>query len=143
VALGDCLRKAVNAAHDALSEAIAQALAALESNDVWKKLDSADQASILQAVGLVEPAKPSVSSDEALASYLEARPLAAMRTEIDAVPGRLQQAIERAAKRLEPQVQAIALDRVTLHTRDDVAAWIQRAQATLLEAIQHGPILVK
>ena len=143
VALGECLRSAVNTAHDALAQAAQQALTTLEANDVWKKLPAGDREAILPSVGLVVPAKPGVSSDEALVSYLESRPLVAARTEVDAVPGRLQQAIEQAAKRLEPQVQTVALERTTLRNEADVQAWLDRTKAKLLQAVQQGPVLVK
>lgn len=143
IALGECLRAAVNANHKALDTATQQALTTLETNEVWKKLPANDRAAILPTVGLLAPAKPGISSDEVLASHLENHPLSAARTEIDAVAGRLQQAIERAAQRLEPQVQAVALERTTLRTEADVQVWLDRTEKQLLQAIQHGPVLVK
>src|SRR5690606_26919335 len=112
-------------------------------SDLWKKLKSGDQESILRSVGLVAPGKPDVSSDSALVSHLNAHPLSATRTEIDAVPGRLQQVIEQAAKLLEPKVQPVSLERATLRSAEEVEAWLERTKAQLLEAVQHGPILVK
>lgn len=78
-----------------------------------------------------------------MVSHLESRPLVATRTEIDAVPGRLQQAIEKAAKRLEPQVQTLALERTTLRNQADVQAWFDRTKKMLIQAVQHGPVLMK
>lgn len=143
VALGDCLRTAVNVAHEQLLQTTEEALAALNANEVWQKLSDADRATILTSVGLVVPGKPVISSDEALATYLEARPLSAAKTEIDAVPGRLQQAIERAAQLLEPQVQSVPLERATLRSEADVTAWLNRTKQKLLQAVQKGPVLVK
>jgi hypothetical protein len=142
ISLGDCLRSEVNSAHAALKQATEQALSSLEASDVWKRLPAEDQGSILPAVGLVTPARPAVSSDEALVTYLEGRPLSAARTEIDAVPGRLQHAIEQAAKRLEPEVQTVSLERTTLRTESDVQAWLDRTKAQLLQAVRQGPVLV-
>lgn len=141
--LGDCLRTAVKEAHEALSTACESALSTLAGSDLWKKLKNGDQESILRSVGLVAPGKPDVSSDSALLSHLNAHPLSAARTEIDAVPGRLQQAIEQAAKLLEPKVQPVSLERATLRSAPEVEAWLERTRAQLLEAVQHGPILVK
>lgn len=143
IALGACLRSEVNAANEALKQATEQALSSLGDSDVWKKLAADDRASILSAVGLVLPAKPDVTSDETLATHLERRPLSAARTEIDAVAGRLQQAIEQAARRLEPQVQTVALERTTLRTEADVQAWLDRTKEKLIQAVQQGPVLVK
>jgi hypothetical protein len=143
VAVAGCLRDAVNKAHEALEGAGRQALASLGENEVWKKLPAPDQTAILESVGLGLPAKPANATDEALLQHLDTRPLAVVRTEVDAIPGRLQQAIEQAAKRLEPKVQTIALERVTLRTEADVNAWLARAKTKLIEAVRNGPVLVK
>jgi hypothetical protein len=143
VAVAQCVRDAVNQACEAHAQACGSALTALAENEVWKKLSPADQAAIQQSVGLVRPTKPNISSDEALVAYVDAHPLATLQTEIDAVAGRLQLAIERAAQKLEPQVQAVALERVTLRTEDDVNAWLERTKVRLTEAVRRGPVLVK
>ena len=143
VSLAQCLRQAVNKAHNELEGKYQQALASLDASDVWKSLPQSDQTAILQSVGLVAPAKPQVSTDEALLAHLEARPLRSVRTEIDAIPGRLQQAIEQAARRLEPQVQTVALERATLRTEQEVNAWIERTKTKLIQAVKNGPILLK
>jgi hypothetical protein len=143
VALAQCLREAVNQASEAQIQASEGALKSLAENDVWKKLPAADQAAIQQAVGLVRPTKPEISSDEALAFLVESRPLLTQQTEIDAVAGRLQMAIERAAQKLEPKVQPVAVERVTLRTEDDVNSWLERTKVRLVEAVRRGPVLVK
>jgi hypothetical protein len=143
VAVAQCLREAVNKAHDALTQACRQALAMLAENEVWTKVPPDDRAAIRQSVGLVAPVKPSLASDEALLAHLEARPLSAVQTEMDAVPGRLQQAIEQAARRIEPKIQPFSLERATLRSEADVNAWLDRTRARLIEAVRQGPVLVK
>jgi hypothetical protein len=114
----------------------------LEKNDVWKKLPADDQNSIKIAVGLRAPNKPEVSNDEGLAGHLDRTPLSSSQAEIDAIPGRVAQAIERAAKLLEPKIQTIALERSTLRNTAEVEAWAERQKKTLLEAVANGPVLV-
>jgi hypothetical protein len=143
LALAHCLREAVNQASEAHSIASEKALSALAENEVWKKLPPADQTAIQQTVGLIRPTKPEIASDEALAGYVESRPLSTHQTEIDAVAGRLQHAIEQAAKKLEPQVQPVAVERVTLRTENDVHAWLERTKVQLVDAVRRGPVLVK
>ncbi len=142
VAIAGLLREAVNSAHTAHAAAHEQAIAALAGNGIWKKLDSMRQADILNAVGLVAPVKPDVSSDEALGRYLDSRPFRIALAERDAIPGRVQQAIERAAKLLEPMVQAISLERSTLRSEEEVDAWLARQKSKLLEGLKQGPVLV-
>ena len=49
---------------------------------------------VKNAVGLKAPTKPEVSTDEALAGHLDQNPLSSAQAEIDAIPGRVAQAIE-------------------------------------------------
>ena len=78
------------------------------------KLTGTDQDSIKAAVGLTPPVKPDVTTDEALADTLDRKPLSSTQAEIDAIAGRVNQAIERAARLLEPKVQTVTLERATL-----------------------------
>jgi len=63
--------------------------------------------------------------------------------ERDAIAGRVQQAIERAAKLLEPKVRLVAVERTTLRSPLDVEQWLARQKATLLAAVTDGPVLIQ
>ncbi|HEU0099451.1 MAG TPA: BREX system P-loop protein BrxC [Allosphingosinicella sp.] len=140
--LAKLLRQAVQQSHAAHEKAFAEADAILSANSVWAKLGATDQESIKAAVGLAPPAPPAVATDEALAETLDRKPLAGMQAEIDAIAGRVNQAIERAAKLLEPKVQTVALERSTLRDAAEVEAWIDRQKAILLSKVADGPVLV-
>ena len=143
VAIAALLRDAVSSAHAAHTAAHEQAMATVGANDSWKKLDSLQRADILSAIGLAKPVKPDVSSDEALVRHLDARPLKVALAERDAIPGRVQQVIERAAKLLEPKVHAVAIERATLRNDEDVNQWLIRQKAALLQALKDGPVLTQ
>jgi hypothetical protein len=140
--LAGLLRDAVQKAHASHEKAFADAVAALAANTVWTKLTAADQDSIKTAVGLTPPVKPNVTTDEALAETLDRKPLSSAQAEIDAITGRVNQAIERAARLLEPKVQTVTLERATLRDAAEVDAWIERQKTTLLEKLANGPVLV-
>jgi hypothetical protein len=142
MALAKLARGAVDANYSAHTAAYKHAMATLTTNGLWSKIEEAARSEILAVVGLTEPAKPDVSTDEALVELLDRRPLSTARAEVDAVPGRVAQAIERAAKRLEPKVQAVAIERATLRTEADLDAWLGRQRETLSTAIKQGPVLV-
>ena len=110
LALAMQLREAVDTAHAAHSDAHNRAMAALAGNDGWRKLTATDQNAILTAIGLTTPTRQDVSTDENLIESLDRRPSTTMRAEIDAIPGRVAQAIERAAKILEPKVREIPIE---------------------------------
>ena len=141
-ALAGILRKTVQESFAAHKSAFDDAIKTLNANEVWKNVEDADQSAIKKAVGLRAPTKPEVSSDEALVSHLNQRPLASAQAEIDAIPGRVAQAIERAAKLLEPKVQTIPLERSTLRDAAEVEAWSERQKKTLMDAVANGPVLV-
>lgn len=140
--LAELLRNEVNHLHQANASAYAQGVASLETNSTWSQLPEPERDAILTEVGLSTPVQPSVKTDEDLATHLSSRPLTAARTEIDAVPGRVSQAIQRAAKRLEPQVQAVTVERATLRTEEDVNGWCDRQKKRLLDALKKGPVLI-
>jgi hypothetical protein len=141
-AIADLLRAAVNSAHATHAAAHDQAINTLAGNAIWKKLDPNQQADILISVGLTDSVKPDVSSDEALSRHLDGRPLRVALAERDAILGRVQQAIERAAKSQEPKVQTVSLERNTLRSDLEIDAWLERQRARLLEALKQGPVLV-
>jgi hypothetical protein len=140
--LVDMLRKALADSHDAHARAHEAGIAKIESSSSWQRLAAEDRAGILASVGLTPPMAVPVSSDEALIAALDAKPLSARRAETDAVVGRVAQALERAAKMLEPKVRSVAVERATLTSEDDVRSWADRQQQALLSAIKDGPVLV-
>ena len=140
--LADLLRAAVQDRTATHESAYAEAMAMLRENEVWQKVSSAEQDAIANDVGLIAPERANVSTDEDLVKYLDRRSLASARAETDAVPARVAQAIERAARLQEPQVRPFALERATLRDTAEVEAWTERQKQTLLKAVADGPVLV-
>ncbi|RUO91232.1 BREX system P-loop protein BrxC [Corallococcus sp. AB018] len=140
--LADALRKALFEAHGAYETAFGKGMASLESSTLWPRLSESDRSSILANAGLSPAAQLSVPSDESLASALDAKSLSSRHAEVDAIPGRVQKALEQAAKLLEPKVRPVAIERSTLATEADVDAWLERQKKALVAAIKDGPVLV-
>jgi hypothetical protein len=91
---------------------------------------------------LLVPRPTNLSNDEALIRELDASSLSARATEAEAMPARAQRAIELAAKILEPAVRALSVERATLRSPEDVQNWLSRTEATLLDAVKSGPVLI-
>ena len=140
--LADSLRKAILEAHNAYETEFGEGMASLQASSLWPKLGDTDRSSILASVGLTPAAVLSVSTDEALIGALDTKSLSSRRAEADAVSGRVQKALQQAAKLLEPQVRAISIERSTLATEADVDAWLERQKNSLVKAIKDGPVLV-
>lgn len=140
--LADALRKALLETHAAYETELGKGLTALKASSVWQGLSDSERLAIFASVGLTPAVQLSVPSDEALASALDTKSLSSRRAEADAVPGRVQKALEQAAKLLEPKVRAISIERSTLTTEADVDAWLERQKKSLVAAIKDGPVLV-
>lgn len=140
--LADALRKALLETHAGYETELGKGLTALKASSVWQGLSDSERLAIFASVGLTPAGQLSVPSDEALASALDTKSLSSRRAEADAVPGRVQKALEQAAKLLEPKVRAISIERSTLTTEADVDAWLERQKKSLVAAIKDGPVLV-
>ena len=141
--LADTLRKTVRQRLEDHRDAFDRASETLNASEAWTGIDAAARKTILEEVGLAAPPTPDVSTDEALADRLDRVPLEAMQAEIDAVAGRVAQAIERAAKLLEPRLRTVSLERVTLRNTEEVDDWIERQRQSLHAAVADGPVLVQ
>lgn len=141
-ALTDLLRQRLTESACRVQEAHDAAMASLSANSTWQAIDVERRAAILGQVNLLPPGKPDVSSEEAVLSALDAKPLSARAADADAITARAQRALELAARALEPTVRAVSIERATLRSPEDVRDWLGRQERTLLQAIESGPILI-
>ena len=144
--LAGALRGELADRHKQLEQAVAGAIDALAGDATWSKLDGAVQFAILGRMGLERPAPLAVETNDSLKRMLDARSLAAWRSEIDAVPERIARALEEAVRRLEeegPPVTYVAVRRGTLTNAQDVRNWVAEHERKLVEAVQKGPVIVK
>ena len=141
--LTDLLRQALNDTYTGHAAAYKDGMAQLTANPTWQKLTAPQRDEILRTVGLAAPAKPDTGSDSTILSALDAKNLATRKAEVDAVSGRVANALKAAAVLLEPKVRPVAVEKSLLKTADDVRRWTERQQSVLLEAIEIGPIQVQ
>ena len=136
------LRAVLNDVDERRAKAYTSGLETLRGNAMWKGLKDEDQAGLLAEVNLVAPAKDEAATDEALLKALDHENLQAREAEADAIIGRIQQALERAARLVEPQARTVVLERATLRSVSDVTAWLGRQEKVLLAEVGKGPVLV-
>ena len=148
--LAAALREALAAAHGALDEAVGRAAAALAGDATWSRLDDAARDEIRARNGLVPPPSPAAATDADLLRTLDARPLAAWRSELDAVDKRAGRALQEAAARLqgkdEPgggRTTTVDVRRGTLADEAAVRDWLQEQEEKLLAAVREGPVIVR
>ena len=147
--LAAALREALADAHRALAEAVERAGTALAGDATWSRLDAAAQADIRRRVGLDAPPPLSVATDADLLRTLDARPLAAWRSELDAAGARTARALEEAAARLREQdgpagtTTMVEVRRGTLADEAAVRRWLEEQEDKLLKAVRKGPVIVR
>jgi hypothetical protein len=142
VRLAAVLRAALRDGDERRVGAHAKGLATLEENPTWMRLAEEDRARILAQLHLVTPTPEHVGSDEALLTTLDRMNLVARAAEADAVSGRVNGALEIAARLLEPKVRTVTLDRVTLRSDADVRQWLELQERRLLAEVRQGPVLI-
>jgi hypothetical protein len=129
--LTKALRTEVARLAERLGSSRRDGVAELEAWEEWSKLEPADQQSILADAKLAPTDPPDVSSDAKLLDVLDASPLNAWQDRIGLVPGRRDQARQRAAKQLEPESVSVTLPPATIKTQDDLEGYLDLVRARI------------
>jgi len=156
------LREALAEKHKDLTAAIETAGTTLAGDATWSKLDATAQDEIRRRLGLDAPAALNVATDTDLLRTLDARSLAAWRSEIDAVEARIGQALQEAAERIDtdtppdrgevtdgtspptpPRTMTVEVRRGTLVDEAAVREWLREQEGKLMEAVRTGPVIVR
>ncbi len=140
--LAGTLRSALNAANEAWASAHEAGARQLDESETWKKLEPAVRQEILDQVRFKAPPEEDLSSDDALIECLDRQPLSARRAEAAAVPNRVQQALVEAARKLEPEIQTVHIDRSTIRSEDELNEWLEGQAANIRKALKKGPVLL-
>ena len=160
-ALGAALRERLVRNHETLTDVVAAARAKLAADATWSRLDAAGQNEICRSLGLDVPAPLAAGTDDDLLRALDARSLAAWRSEIDAVDARVGQALQAAARLVDakasrrggqptdgtspdpPRTTTVEVRRGTLADDAAVHEWVREQESKLMEAIRNGPVIVR
>ena len=160
--LAGALRATLVDKHRELTGAIEAAGATLAGDATWARLDAAAQDGVRRRLGLDAPPPLAVATERDLLQALEARSLAAWRSEIDAVEARIGQALQEAAERIDgdtppdsgevtdgaspptpPRTTTVHVRRGTLPDEAAVREWLREQEQRLSEAVRHGPVIVR
>jgi hypothetical protein len=117
-------------------------VAALEGHDVWQRVDEAKRVAILHDLGIRPPAEVRVGTENEVVRALDSASLESWGTRRDALPHRFQQALDRALKLLEPMAILVSLPHATLHTPQEVEAYVAQVREELLAKVQQGTLIV-
>ncbi len=160
--LAAALREALADKHRELTGAIEAACATLAGDATWSRLDTPEQDDIRRRLGLRVPQPLTVATHDDLLRTLDARSLAAWRSEIDAVDVRVGQALQEAAELIDAnappaggkradgsspptpsRTTTVHVRRGTLPDEPAVREWLREQESKLMEAVRAGPVIVR
>ena len=138
----DLLRNALQEARDAYQRALEQVHQQLEENETWQALSMEDREAILSRYNLEGVPPIEVGTTEQLLQSLDAISLDEWKTRQDALQHRFNQALNDAAKKLEPKTTHVRVTSAVLKTEDEVDAWLTDTRQKLLDKLADGPVRV-
>ena len=83
-----------------------------------------------------------MSSEPALIASLDSHDLGRWQMLIEAIPQRFANALQEAARLLEPKAVTVRLPGGTMHSDAEIAAWLKAAEALLKEKLKQGPVII-
>ncbi len=142
--LTQVLRDALNRLDKAYRGGHESGMARLAADGTWRQLDPVDKNGLLAEQKLTNADAPGIclaNSGEILAT-LEGTSLAALGDRVAALPARFNHVLEKAAERMEPEVQFVKIPRKMLKTAKDIDIWLEESRRLLEGAIANGPIQI-
>ena len=137
------LREAVSEARERLRDERDREVADLEASDLWLKLEPEDAARILKAHGLGPVPSLEIGTDQDLTDCLENAGLADWNVQLLALPARVNQAREEAARLLEPEAATVRPPPATLNSREEVEVYIRSLREQLLAQVEEHPVIIQ
>lgn len=142
-ALCSDLRQALRAARARVIEVRERELQLMQATAEWNKLDDEQWRQLFHANHVGPVTELDIGTDARLLRALDEKPLSAWETETVAVPTRMRQAREQAAKLLEPKAVRVRLKSTTLHNADEVDVYLSELRQDIMEHVQTGkPVII-
>ena len=125
--------------HDAVYEEERQRL---EKSDGGQKIDQETRDEILSRLHIAKVSAGATGTEREVLESLERISLDGWRTRTAALPRLFADARAEADRLVEPTIRHLKLESVTLRTPQDVKMWTRQTEQRLLEAVEHGPIVI-
>ncbi len=115
----------------------------MQATAEWNKLDDEQWRQLFHANHVGPVAELDIGTDAKLLRALDEKPLSAWETEAVAVPTRMRQSREQAAKLLEPKAVRVRPKSIMLHTASELDMFLSELKAEILEHIEAGnPVIL-
>ena len=136
------IREALNQVHTRCTQLHAEGQHTLAASPIWTQLAPAQRQTIMSAHQLDGVPKIAVGSTEEVLKTLQAMKLSAWSDLCDALPTRFTQALQAAARLLEPKTQPFKIPSATITTEEDLTSWLSTTAKQIREKLQHGPVML-
>lgn len=140
--LTEALRKALNEAHAACTASHEKGMDGLETHATWKKLKPDQRYEVLSKHGVRQMPAIAVGTTEEVLATLQKTKVSELQAICDALTTRFSNALESAAKLLEPKAQSVSLPSGTIKSEDDLKTWLHEAEGKIREKLKDGPVIV-
>ena len=140
--LTDALRNSLVQAEQRYQETYNGELQGLESAESWQRFKQEDRDKILSQAGIRKATKGATGTEQEVLESLDRLSLDDWRMHVAALPQLFADARAEADKLIEPQTRHVKLSSLTLHTPEDVKAWVQTTEQDLLKQVEKGPIVI-
>jgi len=142
-ALCSDLRQALRVARARVIEVREREISLMQATDEWNKLDDEQWRRLFHANHVGPVAELDIGTDAKLLAALDEKPLSAWETEAVAVPTRMRQAREQAAKLLEPKAVRVRPKSTTLHDEAEVDVYLAELRSEILSHLKDGsPVIL-
>jgi hypothetical protein len=140
--LVDALRTALAQAEKHYAEIYDEEWQRLASAESWQKIGQDERDRILSQFHIVKVARGSMGTEQEVLDSLSHISFDAWRTRTAALPQLFADARIRSDKLVEPKTRHVKLGSATLHTPEEIKAWVEKTEQELLEQIKKGPVVV-
>ena len=140
--LATTLRARYSAARDTYEQARSAALAGLEADELWTKLEASQREAILTATALDGQAPSGLETTGKLLAALDETKPRDWEDRVDLLPPRVTKAREQAAKLLEPAAIRVTPPSATIRTLDDLDTYLDDLRAKVEAQLANGPVVL-
>jgi hypothetical protein len=143
--LNQLLRDELNTLQDAWDEAWDTGEALLTKDDNWNKLPPEQKYKLRSDRLLLEKNRPvfEVEDSVSIIKTLDSIGLDNLKDRIAAMPGRYSEMLVEAARLMEPKAQIVTIKKPTLRSDSEVDDWLAEVEATLKNALEKGPVVIR
>ena len=140
--LVDALRTALVEAESRHHQAYEAERQHLEGAESWRSIEQQKRDAILARCRIERASKGVIGTEQEVLASVERISLDDWRIRTAALPQWFADARAEADRLVEPKTRHLKLERITLRTPEEVKAWTRQTEQRLLEAVEHGPIVI-